>query len=663
MAANAVDIAATIGFGDTFRPGYWTPVAVTVANHGESLRGELEVEVTADDAARGETLSIHHRRALELARDGRKILHFTVLPQGLFHPLVIRVRAGGKEIARTEIDLRTRFAPQRLLVALSRNADFDFLNDGAVDGLRVLYPHPELLPAHWRGYESVAAVLLWDVSLERLSTSQFEALHKWAAQGGILAVCGGPNSARLKGGRLASLLPGIPTGMERIEPAALNRALDLDAVQPGHVNRLRSLRGAVRLRAGDVPLVVERPLGEGRVVFFAFDVASAPFARWNGLGALLLDHLRLPPARGEPRAPDPGAANALAALIRAQAPAFPRFAAALLFVVLYLSLLFTCSTLPVQGARRRWPRAWWVWGIPVLFAPVAWLLFGPSVYPRGASAATVALIEPLQDGAYARFKLELGVYSNRSGPLHFEYGGAAPVLYPHRQAQRAGKFDDWVLGDGARTFVQPFDRHRYALHALEGEDVIGFPLEASVRASPDGPHVRLRNAGNRALDELWLVFDGHAYALGALASGAGLDRQLIASQHGIDAGANAWGRILTPFSGLPAYVAGPAQMLLERKAKARGEAGYPRAGHALLLGYTTSPLRPAGTSERWSRQEMALMAFEIAAEAADPTQASDGGSAAHQVGEHEGSRLETPQARANRALQPRRKDASESAPD
>src|SRR5512139_1781904 len=106
MAAGAVDIAAVVGFADTFRPGHWTPLTVTVTNRAGDLSGELEVQVSGDDVLRGRQLVTSYRRNLELSRNSRKSLQFTVRPQGLSRPLVIRVRSGGREVARAEVDLR-----------------------------------------------------------------------------------------------------------------------------------------------------------------------------------------------------------------------------------------------------------------------------------------------------------------------------------------------------------------------------------------------------------------------------------------------------------------------------------------------------------------------------------------------------------------------------
>lgn len=616
IAAGGVEIDAAVGFTDTYQPGRWTPLSVTVTNHGDDLNGELEVQITGGDELRGRPFVISHRRQLELHRDSRKTLPFTVFLQGLSHPPVIRVRSGGRELARAEVDLRTRFAAGRLLLVLSRDADLDYLNDSGANGLRVLYPHPELLPVHWRGYDAVAAIVVHGVSLERLSASQFDALHKWIAQGGILAVSGGPDYALLRSPRLAALLPGLPLGMTRVDAGALQRALSdsLDVSRPVHVNRLGAFRGRASLSAGEVPLIVEHALGLGRVLYLTFDVAGYPFDRWQGMRELWLESLRLPPATMfSLSAAEPALASPLMPLIRAEAPNFPSPATVLYFLALYLGLLLAGYRLSMRETRRGWLAALWSWVPPVVFAPAAWLLFGPTVFPSGASAAAAALIEPFPDSIYARLALDVGVYAHRDGTLRLEYRGAEPVLYPTRQAQREGSVENWVLGEGPQRFLESLDRRRFVLHALEGEDVITFNLNASVHERAMGPRLVLDNASGRALKDLWLVFDGYAYEVGAIEAGARVERGFVRRTHGIEVDEASWKRVLRPAPAVPVQKQTPTQILLERRSREMRETGYPGQGHALLIGYTESPFRPAGTSAGWPRQEQALVAFQLAA--------------------------------------------------
>jgi hypothetical protein len=329
--------------------------------------------------------------------------------------------------------------------------------------------------------------------------------------------------------------------------------------------------------------------------------------------ALWLDTLRLaaptvPVSRVVDTAP-----SALAALIRAEAAEFPAYSTAFLFLILYLGVLLACYAIPVRGTRRRWLAPVARWAAPVLFAPLAWLLFGPAAFPRGATAAVTALIEPLEGSGYARLGLELGAYSTRSRPVRLEYRGAEPVLHPPRQAQRDGKVADWVLGEGPRPFIQTSDRRRYVLHALEGEDVIAFRLDASVHDETAGPRVVLDNASGRTLDDAWLVFDGYAYALGSIAAAARIERKLTRRAQGVEVDKDSWRQVLRRNAGASAHMPAPAQILFERRSQAQGENGYPAPGHALLIGYASSPLQPAGTSADWPHRQQALVALRVAA--------------------------------------------------
>ncbi|MGQ0749416.1 MAG: hypothetical protein ACT4PS_02665 [Betaproteobacteria bacterium] len=617
--AGAVEIAAVVGFADTFQPGRWTPLHVSVTNRGGDLSGELEVQVPGGDELRGRRFLTSHRHKLELQRNSRKRLQFTILPHGLSHPLVIRVLADGLEQARVEIDLRTRSIAERLLPVLSRDADLDYLNEGTARGMRVLYPHPELLPAHWRGYDAVSAVVLHGMSLERLSASQFEALHKWIAQGGTFAVSGGPDYTALRGPRLAALLPGLPIGMTRVEGDALQAAFSssLDVSRPVYVNRLDAYRGNARLSAGTHPLIVERAVGQGRVLYLTFDVASYPFDRWEGMRKLWDEHLRLAaPAKATASVPKTAAESPVFALIRAESADFPRYAVVFIFLALYLGTLLAGYRFPVRGTRSRRLASLCGWGAPAIFAPAAWLMFGPAAFPRDPTAVAVAVIEPFPGSNYARLNMDLGLYASRRAPMRLEYRGTEPVLSPSREALRQGTVPDWVVGEGARRFVEPRDRRRYVLHALEGTDVIAFRIDAAVHDDGTGLRVVVENSSGSAVEALWLVFGGYAYELGTVADGERIERSLVRSRHGVEVRGASWREVLKSRADARARDMTPVWNALERRAQETIPSGHPGPGHALFAGYTASPFGLAGESAGWPHRERAVVAFQVAASSA-----------------------------------------------
>ncbi|HET7595559.1 MAG TPA: hypothetical protein VFK15_01375, partial [Burkholderiales bacterium] len=446
-------------------------------------------------------------------------------------------------------------------------------------------------------------------SLDQLTASQFEALHKWIAQGGILALSGGADYAALRRPRLASLLPGLPSGMTRLDAAALREAFSdtLDVSRPVSVNRLAAFHGRVRLRAGTTALIVERALGRGRVLYFTFDVAGHPFDRWDGMRTLWLESLELPRPRIASTNDESAQESALRALIRADARQFPSHTAVVLFLALYLGVLLAACRSADRERRLSRLRPFGALIVPLLFAPAGWLLFGPAAFQRGPGAAAMAMIEPLPDSIYARLDLDLGLYATRSGAIRYEFRGAEPVwLLPRQPGQRR---EDWVLGDGARQFLEPADRRRYVLHALQGVDVIPFHLEVAVRDGRNGPRVILYNASGEPVRDAWLVLDRYAYPIGSIEDGARIEREFSRAQ-GLEVGAAGWRPILNRSTRSARQDTTPTRIALERWSRQFDD--DPPRRHALLVGHTMSPLRPGAESASWPRQERTVLALRVA---------------------------------------------------
>jgi hypothetical protein len=177
------------------------------------------------------------------------------------------------------------------------------------------------------------------------------------------------------------------------------------------------------------------------------------------------------------------------------------------------------------------------------------------------------------------------------------------------------------------------------LHALHGEDVIAFDLKVRIYEEAEGLRLVFDNASGRAINDMQLVFNGHLYEIGSMAAGVRGERRLTRRTHGFEPGKASWRDLVKSTTTIYPQVLEPARIVLERKSKAAGENGYPRPGQALLVGYTASPLRPAGASADWPRRERALVALRIASL---PGNAPTGGAAVRgrQQGDHEGNRAE-----------------------
>ena len=603
--ASPVGIQAVLGFSETIRLGRWTPVTVILSNRGSDLAGDLEIQAPGGDELEGDLFTTTYRRSLELPAGSRKRFRFTVLMESFSRPLVIRVTSGARELTRRTIDLRRNFTAARLILVLSRDADLDYLNDG--ESLRVLYPRPELLPDRWQGYGGVEAVVLHRVSLEDLSARQYEALSKWVARGGILAVSGGPDYALLRTPRWAELLPGTPVGLVRFPDGTAVSAsfrAPLHAPSPFDVNRLAGFRGRVLHRAGGIPLIIEQDKGRGRVVYLTFDVARYPFDGWSGMEQLWLRTLRLPPVeRLTSQLVETRRESPVLSLLRRSSMRFPDHWTLLVFVALYIGVLVAGHNVRPAGVIGRRIAPWLTWASPLVFAPGAYLVFGPLLFPIGATAVMVSVIETHPGGPYADLRLDLGLFSSRRDDLRLDYRGAEPVFRPHHRVRH--ETPDWVFH--AEGSVQPAASRKYVLHVLEGRDVIAYDIRASLEEAQAELRLNVRNASGRPLRNAWLIFAGHGYPLGTITEEADWERTVNTASGARPVGDGLWAEILGERNYDPRDAEAALVNEIERLVAAL------RLNQALLVGFSASPLRLTGASTSWQRTELALVLVRLPA--------------------------------------------------
>ena len=58
IAASSISLQVTLGFSNTFRPARWTPLTVTLGNHGRDVSGYLEVRTRDGDEFRDNAFDI-----------------------------------------------------------------------------------------------------------------------------------------------------------------------------------------------------------------------------------------------------------------------------------------------------------------------------------------------------------------------------------------------------------------------------------------------------------------------------------------------------------------------------------------------------------------------------------------------------------------------------
>jgi len=615
-SAGQLEIQATLGFADTFRLGYWAPLTVAVTNHGNHVLGEIQVRLTYGDMLKDEVFTKTHRRSLDISRDSRKRIRFTVFVEAFAVPLEIRVVSGGTELARHSIDLRRKFTEARVLLVLGRDANLDYLNDSGGHSLRVLYPHPELLPDHWQGYDGVSAIIVHGVSLENLSRRQFAALQKWLAQGGSLAVSGGPDYALLRSPRLAALLPATPSGLlTSNDSAAVGRALGepLVANAPFFIHRLAAIRGEVLFQTDDLPLVVSRATGVGQVLYLGFDVTGPPFDRWTGMHNLWSTLLRIPPPDQSFERRLPRGDSLVPAVLDRPTGGFIGHGIMLVFLMLYLGLLATVYHLQPTARMGTRKLSAVILACPLLFAPAAYFLFVSLLFPTGASAVIASVIEPFPSGPYARLSVDLGLFAKQKRRLRLEFAAAEPVFMASRREKRFAKTASYNVNEGAGRTLEIAGTRAYVLHLLQAQDIIAYDVKVSAVRTDSGIQLSVRNNTGQSWPAAWLISRRNIHELGALTDNQGETLSLRADTAHFELEGASWSAIpdLTgPENFEPHMLRTVLTSVLDNPARELG----PREG--LLAALVPSPVKIGETDASWQHEVLSvvLVRFEIADE-------------------------------------------------
>ena len=618
-AGAAVDIQAALGFSGAYRLGAWAPLTVTLENRRASVSGHLEVRVPDGDELGGRAFVNIHRQSVDLPGDSRKRFYFSIYLKSFSQPLEIKLFSGDSEIVHKSVDLRTGVTNARIVLVLGRDADLDYLNDDRGRRLRVLYPRVERLPEHWAGYDGVAALVLHGLSLEGLSSRQHSALTKWLASGGVLAASGGPDYGLLRTPRLAMLLPGLPLGLVSLpdgEAAGIAFGAPLPTRRPFHVNLVPQFEGRVLYRAGKTPLVIERPFGRGRVIYITFDISRHPFDGWPGMTGLWHTLLDLPPPESlSARLMRTEESSALPGLIKTAPLSFPGHPILLVFIALYLGCMVAAFDLRSERPRGRLLPMRFHWAAPLVFAPVAFLLFGPLLFPPGPVAVVAARIAPHPQGPLADLDFEMGIFSSADDMLRFDYRSPEPVFRPAYRAPPRKTTTNWQYREApSGGSLEPTTRSKYLLHTLDGRDIIAWDLHAALVDERDKVRLEVRNRSGRPLHDLWLVLDGRGYALDPLPADGDTTLHLDPKRDAVSLQEHSWRKLLASRSDAPLSQSGAMAHMVDRELARLRERDAPSLHEAILVGFSGSPLRLAGPSAQWRRHEFALVLLRVPVE-------------------------------------------------
>lgn len=516
-----VQMTVTPLYDGNYTEGTWLPLRVALQNGGGDLRARLEANTLQS--------TVRFGADVDLPGGARKDVTLYVLPDGQSTSLDVVLLDGTTELARAAIKVRARsgerllglIATQPLTLALPRREDLKTLP------LLPLALTPDQLPDQALGLGGLSTILIQHADTSAWSDAQRLALVGWVANGGQLVLGGGSDARASLAGVPPELQPTTIGGTQSLPGAALSAFAGITTTQLSALDgvALTPEAGSSVALGDDVPLIVERPFGQGRVQQLAFAADSPALASWNGVAAFW-DRLLRPvepstAITGPLGARVEDARERLLTSTLSYLPALDLPSAGPLLALLLV--YFVVIGPAVYVLLRRLNLQNWGWLIiPAITLVFSAVTFGLGFAFRASDTVLnqITVVEPLASGN-ARVRTLVGMYGANRTSYRLDFGGA-PVLRPLRAI--SGQYGPISGGDG--SYVQgehasaQIDVPAWSLRGLLAEAIQPLPvIDAEITIKPTGISTRVVNPLDQPLHDVAVSYGQQVVRLGDIPPG------------------------------------------------------------------------------------------------------------------------------------------------
>ncbi|HCI82811.1 MAG TPA: hypothetical protein DHW02_24330 [Ktedonobacter sp.] len=297
---------ATAGFDSRFHDGNWVPVTVTLDNNGTDFQGMVAVNVPSSPLNNNGSTSVY-QVPISLPSGAHKQITlyapFTFDSPGTVQNISVNLLNTSGQTVNTQLaSLRTLNAGDIFVGVLSDQSN----NFNALSNVSLLNTSSSVIvqPLNATNFPDNSIVLrnfdllvLDNFTTASLSPQQLNALQNWVAQGGSLIIAGGPEWQHTFNTLPSTLLPVTPTGTATLPggtsllPTGSSTSNGTNKVGSGITSSLpistaTLTTGTAVLTSGKTPLIVQASVGQGSVVYLAFDPTLDPVYSWTGASIL-----------------------------------------------------------------------------------------------------------------------------------------------------------------------------------------------------------------------------------------------------------------------------------------------------------------------------------------------------------------------------------------
>ncbi len=484
-----------LGYNGLFPLNRWIPLNVILENQGRSMMGSLEVVVTSGSEYLKNVHSTTYSMRVELPNQSRKLYVFTIRLDSFVYPLILRLKKEGNILLQRGYNLRNYYTPDRLALILGERIFLE-TSSNFPEGMKPVYSQVEYLPETWYGYDGVETVIIQGPSLKRLRKRQFRALSEWVQSGGQCIISGHIHFSSYLDSRIRELLPVEILGLkERSQLHSLKEFVGekLDASGPFLILHSTLRQGKVLLQEENLPIIVQREMGKGEVIFLAFDIGVHPFSQWRGRGSFWKKILaaRIASDRRGEKFPMP---NLLDSMLSRTVVHFPTPFFLMAFVSLYLLSLYLVFRLYRRNRAQTGRRLLYLLGLIVLFSSGGYYFFYYQPLRKDPLLHGYAHLTLSEKKRIAHVHYRVGLYSLRGGYFRITFEPSrqriSPVAAPVEGIERPFSFE--LRGEDKKQEIW-VAMNRWSFRFFELESMIPFPVGGSASVNNLGLTLSLDN--------------------------------------------------------------------------------------------------------------------------------------------------------------------------
>lgn len=407
-APPPVSLEAFVGYNDSYRVSEWFPITVIASNDGPDIQGIIEWSYPGRDDGGV------FQQAIDLPRGARKRLTFYALSNDFARVGDLRLLVENSVIIEEQIRTEPVEVERFLVGVLS--SDETLLNSlSAMDitntSASVVHLESDLLPENAMALTGIDAIFVHDIDTASLSDQQRAALKLWTRLGGQLVVSGGSSAEQSVPG-LADVLPvtvqGLQSDASLLPLARLAGSNEIAGGTTTTISQVALQPGAAAI--DNAALITAHAVGEGRVIFAAFDLSA--LRAWSGEPLLWKRVLQTEPIFTPATASRWQSDNLLNNVLQLPALSLPSFGVLLLFVIGYIIIIGPLNFIILRRLRRV-DLAWLT--IPALVAFFVISTYSVSFLIRGVNPQLlqVAVVQGFEGSNEAQATSFLGIFSPR----------------------------------------------------------------------------------------------------------------------------------------------------------------------------------------------------------------------------------------------------------